>query len=185
MNITSAFVNEFGKVYFYDLGVIRTIADDGTVQSLAGQPRNFGAGFSPLVARYNTLEFFDVDGDDIYVANGAKRSILQFSLTGGNLFQLAGAGYSGSPADGGDASDQPISLCGWSVPCGLIVDGVNRRLYYRSGINNAYIDQIQTSGRLVQAFKLIVVQATGESHYSTRGVCWPGCPLTMGLQVSW
>ncbi|MCO4753200.1 MAG: hypothetical protein KC478_01895 [Bacteriovoracaceae bacterium] len=138
--IMSAFVNEFGKVYFVDMGVIRYIDDSGNVQSIAGQPRNFGPGYAPLVARYSQINFFDLVGDDVYVKNKLENQIVKFSLTGGNTTLVAGNGIKGGPSDGSDATTSPLGNCGWAMPCSFKVDSTNNRLYHHVGSNIWYID---------------------------------------------
>ncbi len=57
----SVFVDEFGTIFFNDMGVIRFKDRDGKIQTLAGQPRNFGVGQNPLSARFSRVNYFDVD----------------------------------------------------------------------------------------------------------------------------
>lgn len=140
--IMSAFVSEFGRIYFLDLGVLRMVDSNGTVQTIAGQPRNFGVGFNPLSARYSQINFFDMNGDDIYIRNELENQIVKFSLVGGNLDLVAGNTARGTPAIGSDAHNSPLPNCAWSVPCSFIIDPNLNRLYHYANINNAitYID---------------------------------------------
>ena len=140
--IMSAFVNEFGKVYFLDMGVIRFIDTAGNVQTLAGQPRNFGIGFDQKSARYSQINFFDIDGDDVYVKNKLENQIVKFSLAGGNLTHIAGNSVQGSSSVGATAITQPLKSCGWGMPCGFKIDSVNNRLYHNAsyGAVPSYID---------------------------------------------
>jgi hypothetical protein len=139
--IMSAFVNEFGKVYFLDMGVIRFIDASGNIQTLAGQPRNFGVGFDPKSARYSQINFFDIDGDDVYIKNKLENQIVKFSLTGGNLEHIAGNSVQGYSSDGADAKTVPLKNCGWGMPCGFKIDSVNNRLYHANYLGSpAYID---------------------------------------------
>lgn len=146
----SAFVNEFGKIYFVDLGVIRTVDSDGKVQTIAGQPRNFGAGFNPLSARYSQISFFEVNNDDIYVSNDLENQIMKFSLAGGNLTKVAGNSVKGTPANGSNANSSPIPSIGWAKSSGMILDPTNNRLYrYFEQKKLAYIN-LNTGNWVVQ-----------------------------------
>lgn len=131
--IMSAFVNEYGKIYFVDMGVIRTIDQSGNVQTMAGQPRNYGIGSNPISARYSRIPFIDVAGNDVYVNNKLENQIVKFSLTGGLLNHVAGKGISSSPGNGADAKLAGLSNCGWSTPCGFKVDATANRLYHHTG----------------------------------------------------
>lgn len=152
--IMSAFVSEFGRIYFIDLGVLRMVDSTGLVQTIAGQPRNFGIGFNPISARYSKINFFDVNNDDVYIRNELENQIVKFSLTGGNLVHVAGNTVRGSATMNVNAKDTSLPNCGWSVPCGFIIDSANNRLYHNSNSGGvvAYIDL--TTNQWVQ-------QATG------------------------
>lgn len=139
--VMSAFVSEFGRIYFVDLGVLRTVDSSGLVQTIAGQPRNFGIGYNPISARYSQVAFFEKNGNDIYVKNEQENQIVKFSLVGGNLQHIAGDSLRGSPTIGASATATKMPNCGWGLPCSFIVDSANNRLYhYSSGNNVAYID---------------------------------------------
>lgn len=159
--IMSAFVTEFGKIYFIDLGVLRTVDNSGNVQTVAGQPRNFGVGFNPVSARFSAINFFDVNGNDVYVRNELENQIVKFSLTGGNLSLVAGNTVRGAPTVGASAVATSLPNCGWSTPCSFIIDSANNRLYHNSnsGGNVSYIDL---------ATGLWVTQATGLQDTSAR-----------------
>ena len=129
----SIFVDEFGTIFFNDMGVIRFKDQDGKIQTLAGQPRNFGVGQNPLSARFSRVNYFDVDSsnNDVYLTNRLERNLVKFSLSGGNLQLVAGNGSGVYPAqDSVAASTDLATSCGWSYPCGFKVDPVNRRLYH-------------------------------------------------------
>lgn len=148
--IMSAFINEFGQVYFLDMGVIRMIDREGKVRTLAGQPRNYGIGENPQSARYPMVDFFSVMGNEIYVTNKLERQIVKFSLDGGSLGHVAGTGIGGNVNDGDIAVLSPLPTCGWQYPCGLITDQARNRLYqYNGGATNvlSYIDL--TAGKWV------------------------------------
>lgn len=130
--VMSAFINEFGIIYFLDMGVIRTIDQSGKVQTLAGQPRNYGIGSNPISARFSKIAFFDISGDDVYIQNKLENQIVKFSLTGGMLQHVAGNGISGSPAHNSTATTSRLANCGWSMPCGFKIDAVNNRLYQKA-----------------------------------------------------
>lgn len=159
--IMAAFVTEFGKIYFIDLGVLRTVDSAGNVQTVAGQPRNFGIGFNPMSARYSDVYFFEVNGNDVYVRNELENQLVKFSLTGGNLSLVAGDTTKGTPTMGADAKTTPLSNCGWSMPCGFIIDSSTNRLYHyaNTGGRVAYIDL---------ATNKWVTQATGFQDASAR-----------------
>lgn len=128
--VMSAFVTELGKVYFIDLGVLRTIDSAGNIQTIAGQPRNFGIGSNPISARYSQINFFDVNGDDIFIKNELENQIIKFSLTGGNLIHIGGNTIKSTPINDTDAKLTPLPGCSWGMPCSFIVDGINNRLYH-------------------------------------------------------
>ncbi len=138
--VMSAFVSEFGKIYFLDMGVIRYVDDSGNVQTIAGQPRNFGVGENPISARYSQINYFDIDGDDVYVKNVLENQIVKFSLTGGNLVHIAGDGSKGGFSDGAVATTTSIPNCGWSMPCAFKIDTANNRLYHNNGTILYYLD---------------------------------------------
>lgn len=160
--IMSAFVSEFGKIYFVDLGVLRTVdATTNTVQTVAGQPRNFGVGFNPVSARYSQINFFDMNGDDIYVRNELENQIVKFSLTGGNLALIAGNSSRGTATMAVDAKTTALPNCGWSVPCSFIVDAANNRLYH-------YTNTGGTVGYINLTTGMWVAQASGLQDGGTR-----------------
>jgi len=138
--VMSAFVNEFGKIFFLDMGVIRTIDQSGNVQTMAGQPRNYGIGTNPISARFSKIAFFDVSGDDVYIQNKLENQIVKFSLAGGMLQHVAGNGISGSPAHNSTATTSRLANCGWAMPCGFKIDAANNRLYQTS--TNGYLSYI-------------------------------------------
>lgn len=138
--IMSAFVNEYGKIYFLDLGVIKTV-ESGLVKTVAGQPRNFGIGYNPMSARYSKINFFEVVGNDVYIKNNLENQIVKFSLTGGNLSHIAGNTVRAAPINDSDAKTSPLASCEWSMPCSFIVDSANSRLYHMAAKNRvSYID---------------------------------------------
>lgn len=147
--VMSAFVSEFGKVYFIDLGVLRTIDSAGNVQTIAGQPRNFGIGYNPVSARYSKIDFFDLNGDDVYIRNELENQIVKFSLNGGVLQHIAGNTVRGGTSMGVDATTSALPNCSWSMPCSFIVDATNNRLYHYAGAGGQinYIDL--TTGKWV------------------------------------
>ena len=89
MSIDPIYINEFGNIYFVDMGVIRFVDSSGNVQTIAGQPRNFGIGHDPKSARYSKIAFFDLDGDDVYVKNKLENQHSQFSKKGHNIKELS------------------------------------------------------------------------------------------------
>jgi hypothetical protein len=146
MIVMSAFINEFGKIFFLDMGVIRTIDQNGNVQTIAGQPRNYGIGSNPISARFSKIAFFDVSGNDVYVQNKLENQIVKFSLAGGTLQHVAGNGISGSPAHDSTATTSKLANCGWSMPCGLKIDAANNRLYQTA--TSGYLSYINlTTGK--------------------------------------
>lgn len=139
--IMSAFVNEYGKIYFYDMGVIRTIDSSGNVQTIAGQPRNFGVGYKPTSARFSKIAGFDMVDDEVFVKNKLENQIIKFSLAGGNVEHIAGAGTLGTSAHDSDAKLSSLMNCNWSTPCLFKYDKPAQRLYhYNSYGRLAYID---------------------------------------------
>lgn len=141
--VMSAFVTELGKIYFIDLGVLRTIDTSGNIQTVAGQPRNFGIGSNPISARYSQINFFSVYGNDIYVKNELENQITKFSLSGGNLVHIGGNTVKSTPVNNADAKLTPLPGCGWAMPCSFVVDGINNRLYhYGNTPGVSYIDLV-------------------------------------------
>lgn len=182
--IMSAFVNEFGKIYFFDLGVLRMVDSSGLVQTIAGQPRNFGIGYNPISARYSQINFFEVNGNDIYVRNELENQIVKFSLTGGNLVHVAGNTSKGTATMSTDARTTSLPNCGWSVPCGFVIDSANNRLYHNSNSGGyvSYIDLntnqwvLQSTGfqDSVARVSFVGINADGllaylPSHYGASG----------------
>jgi hypothetical protein len=55
INIDSYFVSKNGRIYFVDLGVIRTIDDTGKVISIFGQFPSFGNGYLANTARFGNI----------------------------------------------------------------------------------------------------------------------------------
>lgn len=139
--IMSAFINEYGKVYFVDMGVIRTVDQAGLVQTLAGQPRNYGIGANPISARYSKIAFFNVSGNDVYVTNKLENQIVKFSFNGGQLTHVAGNGSVGYPVHDSVATASKLPGCSWGMPCGFQKDVANNRLYYMANLGKlSYID---------------------------------------------
>lgn len=132
----SAFVDEYGTIFFNDMGVIRFKDKDGKIQTLAGQPRNFGEGQNPLSARYSMINVFDVDtsNQDLYVSNRLERKLVKFNLsTGSNLSLVAGNGSGSFGANGDVATAKDISTTnGWATPTAFKIDAARRRLYHSS-----------------------------------------------------
>lgn len=138
--VMSAFVNEFGKVYYLDQGVIRTIDENGIVQTIAGQPRNFGIGENPISARFSLINFFDVNGTDLYVQNKLENQIVKLGMNGGNLSHVAGNGVAGSAVHGALATTNRLRNGDWAMPVGFIVSDDGSKLYTRQNSVFAYID---------------------------------------------
>jgi hypothetical protein len=138
----SAFVNSFGTLYVIDMGVVRYVDANGKIQTLFGQRRDFGTGYSPLSSRFSLLNSFALNGNDVYVMNTNERKITKFSLNGGNVTHIAGNSAAGSFAFGAAAATQPLTdSCGWSNSCMIQVDDLNHRLYFgRQASSPAYVD---------------------------------------------
>ena len=151
----SAFVTEFGRIYFVDLGVLRTVDSSGLVQTIGGQPRNFGVGYNPISARYSQIAFFEKNGNDVYVKNEQENQILKFSLTGGNLQLVAGNTLRGSPTIGASATTSRLPNCGWGMPCGFLIDSANNRLYHYSSANNVAYINLTTGLWVTQASNVV------------------------------
>jgi large repetitive protein len=154
MTIKSAFIDRFGKVYIFDLGVIRTIDSNGLVQTIAGQTRSFGVGENPLSARFSAIEFFDIEGDIVYVKNEKENLIVSFPLNGGNLTHIAGNGSQLAPSNGSLATTSPLQNGGWSMPVGFLVIDAEERLYHRRNSEFSFINldtnQWEISSTIVQ-----------------------------------
>lgn len=162
--VMAAFVSEFGRIYFVDLGVIRTVDSSGLVQTIAGQPRNFGVGFNPISARYSQVAFFEKAGDDIYVKNEQENMLVKFSLTGGNLVHVAGNTERGTPATAVSATATRMPSCSWGMPCSFIVDSVNNRIYHYAAANDiSYID-LATGVWVLQGDDVVQDSATRVSY---------------------
>jgi hypothetical protein len=139
----SAFVNSLGTVYLMDMGVVRYIDSNGKIQTLFGQRRDFGVGYSPLSSRLSLLNSFALNGNDVYLMNTNERKITKFSLSGGTVSHIAGNSVAGTFTIGATAISQPLTdSCGWSNSCMIQVDGVNNRLYFpRISVSSlAYVD---------------------------------------------
>ncbi len=161
--IMSVHVNEFGKIYFLDMGVIRTIDADGKVQTLAGQPRNYGIGENPVSARFSQINYFAATDTEVYVKNKLEHQLVKFPLAGGNLVNVAGTGVHGSPGHNAVAAQSNIPECGWGMPCGFVVNPTLQRLYYTISWGSlSYLDlstgrwvipsgTVQTNGRISYA----------------------------------
>lgn len=138
----SAFVNSFGTLYVMDMGVVRYVDADGKIQTLFGQRKDFGVGYSPLSSRFSLLNSFVLNGNDIYVLNNNERKITNFSMNGGNVNHIAGNSSAGTPPVGSVATTNPLSdTCGWNNSCMLQFDSLNNRLYLsRTSGTLAYVD---------------------------------------------
>lgn len=160
----SAFVSEFGRIYFVDLGVLRTVDSNGLVQTIAGQPRNFGIGYNPISARYSQIAFFEMNDNDVYVKNEQENQLVKFSLTGGNLVHIAGNSLRGAPTIGVSATATKMPNCGWGMPCGFIVDSANNRIYSHGSNNNiSYID-LATGNWVTQGSAVVQDNSTRVSY---------------------
>jgi hypothetical protein len=139
--IMSAFVNQFGQVYFLEMGVIRYVDSSGLVRTLAGQPRNSGVGSNPLSARFSQINHFAAANNDVYIGNTLENMLETFSLNGGNLAHVAGDSTTASAAHGSTALSAGLPSCGWSRSCAMMVDTTLNRLYRRGTAGKfSYID---------------------------------------------
>ncbi len=140
LNAKSIFVDRFGKIFFNDLGVFRTIDNEGRVQTIAGQARNFGVGENPLAARYSNIYFFDYKDETIYVRNESENQIVKFSLAGGNLELVAGNGIQSSPSNNSNAASSPLPNNSWSTPTSFVVQPAENKIFHRVGGRFSFIN---------------------------------------------
>jgi large repetitive protein len=140
IHFKSVFVDKFGKVYFIDMGVIRTIDNAGRIQTIAGQPRNFGVGADSRSARYSRIEYFIINDDEVFVKNELENQIVKFNINGGNLELVAGNGIEGAAVSGQQAINAPLQNGGSSQPTSFYIDSISNRLYHRVWNLFSYID---------------------------------------------
>jgi hypothetical protein len=93
------FVTESGQVYFKDDGVIRTIDENGRVQTLYGQRKDFGDGGLATEARFNWPRDFEIwnDGgtDKFVVIDKNALKFREFTI-GGTISTIIGTGNEGA-----------------------------------------------------------------------------------------
>lgn len=163
VTLNATFVNEFGKIYFMDRGVIRYIDDGGLVQSLLGQSRRYGIGSNPLSARFAYLRMFSVGGDNVFVKNRNDGQIVKFSLAGGVLEHIAGNGVIGAINHDDVATNSPI-YNQWTFSTSLFYDSAANRLYDGSGYDNySYIDL--STGQWVEDYE---IQTDARTSYMAK-----------------
>lgn len=108
------FIDSIGKYYFIDAGRIRTVADDGTVFTMAGSDYGYGDGLDPLLGRYGeiqTIQYWNDGTDDrVVVLDNFAHSLKEFSLASGSTqVHLAGNGTSGYQSTSSLAATEPIT----------------------------------------------------------------------------
>ena len=122
-------VDGAGNVYVADTGnqLVRRIAPDGTVSTLAGSARAAGsADGAGSAARFNGPSALAFDGSRLWVADRNGRTLRQVTLDG-SVSTLAGrAGEAGS-------SDGPGTLARFAAPEGLAFDAAGNAYVADSG----------------------------------------------------
>ncbi len=94
IGIDDFFVTQDGTFYFVDAGIIRTVAADGTVFTIAGQRRNYGDNVNALNARLNSPSWIAEKADG-KITYGDAYYFKEFTIEG-NVNIIAGNGNSAS-----------------------------------------------------------------------------------------
>ena len=90
ISIDDFFVSQSGKFYFSDSGVIRTVENDGTITTLAGQSKTYGDGINALNARLASPLWISQKNDG-KITYGDGYYLKEFTIEG-NVNILAGNG---------------------------------------------------------------------------------------------
>ncbi len=109
--VSDLFVSENGTIYFYDMGLIRTITPSNTVLTLFGE-RIFSENNTPVLrARLGTkLNFFHQRNDGgITFSSSMDHQFFEFENTG-NILLVAGDGSFGTPDLAVDADQTGLNL---------------------------------------------------------------------------
>ncbi|MEN9722969.1 MAG: hypothetical protein RJB38_955 [Pseudomonadota bacterium] len=106
-------VNSLGQIFFVDKKAksVRTIANDGRIQTLMGDALGSTDNTTALQARFSgltDLKYWSDSGTDRFVILDFQDSRIREFTESGGLSTLAGAQYSAVPAAGSVANTQPI-----------------------------------------------------------------------------
>lgn len=137
VDVFDMFVTESGQIYFNDGGAIRTIDENGDVQTLYGQKLDFGDGQIATAARFGNLRNFDVWDNagttTITVLDEKMIKFREFAI-GGNISTLLGDGVVGQLAAGNDSTQ---SLEGASEGTHFVVHPTSGDVFYHNGYDDA------------------------------------------------
>lgn len=131
------FVTGQGKIYFVDKGRIRTVQDDNTIRTIAGQSYSFGDGGLATSARFNFIGNIDqwqsVGQTKIVLIDTFDFRFREF-VPGQNISTVAGTGINSTfnVANSAQTESIFISSSGTSFD-DFKVDEVNGDIYFQNG----------------------------------------------------
>jgi len=159
---TGIAIDNAGNIYFSEVGnsVVRKIAADGIITTVAGQVGQFGFSGDGGIATSAKLNFptgiaVDTDGN-LYICDKENHRIRKVDVASGNITTVAGNGTDGSDGDGGQAISAQLN-----TPQGVVIDA-NGNLYICDDLNNK-IRKVTTNGIIT------TIAGTGEYDFSGDG----------------
>ncbi len=189
--IAAGFVTREGRLYFVDSNLVRVVADDGTVRTIAGEPRDSGDGDRALNARFGRVEglsrYRDSGSLRIQVNDTEAYAVREISeeATSGMLTidRLAGNGRLGAVIDGEVAIESPLFSNNNNSRATLIQTDVNGDLY--AAMASGIIGRVRRSdGRweaLVGGGSTFFIDADGSVGTSLRTGFIEGVGVPAGL----
>lgn len=139
-------VDAVGNLYIADSGwisVVRKVATDGTISTVAGNASNtFGGdgGLATSASLYSPVGIAVDATGNLYIADSGNRRIRKVA-TNGVISTVAGNGTTGHGGDGGPATSAPVGN-----PTGVAIDAVGN-LYFTDNFNN-FLRKITTGGTI-------------------------------------
>ncbi len=155
---TGIAIDNAGNIYFSEVGnsVVRKIATDGVITTVAGMIGQFGFSGDGGIATSAKLNFptgigVDTNGN-LYICDKENHRIRKVDVSG-NITTVAGNGTEGSDGDGGQAISAQLN-----TPQGVVIDA-NGNLYICDDLNNK-IRKVTTNGIIA------TIAGTGEYGFS-------------------
>lgn len=162
-NISGVFVSKQGRVFVQDNNLIRTIDDDGKVQTIFGQSLSFGESTLATNARFREVSSLGTWYDTVnsltkvIALDRFGYKIREFPV-GGSINTIAGNGLSnGLPSKGVDATTIPLNTEGSNGSANnlnLLVDPANGTVYKGVGYSGNYMLQRGASNVWVDMINL-------------------------------
>ncbi|MBS1963263.1 MAG: hypothetical protein JST04_13695 [Bdellovibrionales bacterium] len=149
IDVSDAFSDATGKIYFLERGKIRTIDQSNTVQTVMGSGFTTGDGGPATSARLGIVNevrlWNNGSNDKVILGDGSEYRLREFDIDG-NISTIAGNGNNGHPNTTASAVGQPIAYNdnAMVMPIRLQVDPSNGTVY-ASLRTNSRISKIDRS----------------------------------------